>query len=93
MMRPNAAHWHLRQELHWLALWGQLKVNIFAFYNSQDGPRFPDWSEGGTQSLYGPSEVNNKSAYPEGIAQCQHYASAVLIRCILRFWWKKQKAI
>lgn len=41
MMRPSVALWHLRREVHWLALWGQLKVNVFAFYNSQDGSCFP----------------------------------------------------
>lgn len=71
-MCSRAARWHLREELYWLAQWGQLKVIIFAFYNSQDGACFSWLIWGGTESLYGPAEVNNKHTYPEGIAQRQH---------------------
>lgn len=73
VMCSRAALWHLRQDLYWLARRGQLKVNIFVFYNLQDGVCFP-WLiwEGGTESLYVLSEVNNECTYPEGIAHCQH---------------------
>lgn len=41
VMCSRAALWHLMEEQYWLVQWGQLKVNIFAFYNSQDVPYFP----------------------------------------------------